>query len=93
MDSNNRVPLERFELNNQEANEGKIVYNFSPGPCILPRAVLDKAAEGIIDYKGMGQSVMEMSHRSPQFINISEGGKDELRKFLDIPDTHTIMWN
>lgn len=36
------------------AMEGKLTYNFSPGPCILPRVVLDKCAEGIIDYKGSG---------------------------------------
>lgn len=51
MDRNHsRIPLEKF-ANNNEGNEGKLVYNFSPGPCILPRAVLDKAAEGIVDYK------------------------------------------
>ena len=93
MDSNKpRIPLEKFE-NNNEADEGKLVYNFSPGPCILPRAVLDKAGEGIVNYKNSGQSVMEMSHRSPMFIEISDGGKEEIRKFLDVPETHTIMFN
>lgn len=93
MDRNHsRIPLEKF-ANNNEGNEGKLVYNFSPGPCILPRAVLDKAAEGIVDYKQSGQSVMEISHRSQMFIDISEGGKDELRKFLNVPETHTIMFN
>ena len=70
-----RKPLEKFEMGNLEADEGKLVYNFSPGPCILPRAVLDKAQAGVVDYRGSGQSVMEMSHRSPMFIEISEGGK------------------
>lgn len=92
MDRKQYNPLEKFQMVDT-ANEGKLVYNFSPGPCILPRAVLDKAQESIVDYKGTGQSVMEMSHRSPAFINISEGGKDEIRKFLEVPDTHTIMFN
>ena len=56
-------PLETFTLDDN-ANEGKLVYNFSPGPCILPRPVLDKAQQGVIDYKGCGMSVMEISHRS-----------------------------
>ena len=58
-----KTPLETFD-NIIEPNEGKIVYNFSPGPCILPRPVLDKAQQGVIDYKNSGQSVMEISHRS-----------------------------
>lgn len=86
------LPLAKFDLVDT-ANEGKIVYNFSPGPCILPHPVLERAQKELIDYKNSGQSIMEVSHRSPLFLDISEGGKDELRKFLDIPDTHTVMWN
>ena len=64
MNSNQPLtPLENFDLTDT-ANEGKRAYNFSPGPCILPNAVLEKCKEGIIDYKGSGQSVMEISHRS-----------------------------
>jgi|TARA_B110000305_G_C19241291_1_gene540045 hypothetical protein len=40
--------------NSEEFAMGKLVYNFSPGPCVLPRAVLDKCQEGMIDYKGSG---------------------------------------
>lgn len=86
------LPLEKFEMST-DAMEGKLTYNFSPGPCILPRAVLDKAADAVVDYKGSGQSIMELSHRSKWFLDVSEGGKDELRKFLNVPDTHTIMFN
>ena len=43
-------------------------YNFSPGPCVLPHAVLKKAGEeGLLNYKGTGQSVMELSHRQDEF--------------------------
>jgi len=65
-----------------EVADGKVVYNFSPGPCILPRAVLDRCAEGIIDYKGTGQSIMEISHRKPEFFRISDMTKLELRRYL-----------
>jgi hypothetical protein len=44
----------KFEVNDDDADEGKIVYNFSPGPCILPRAVLDVAKDNIVDYNGTG---------------------------------------
>ena len=56
MDSKkNLLPVEKFDLQPCDmANEGKMVYNFSPGPCILPRAVLEKSKEGIVDYKGCG---------------------------------------
>ena len=52
--------------------EGKLSYNFSAGPCILPHAVLAKACEGMINYKGSLQSVMELSHRKPEFVEISD---------------------
>ena len=43
------------------------VYNFSAGPAVLPEAVLQEAAEEMMDYRGCGMSVMEMSHRSKMF--------------------------
>ena len=46
---------------------GKLAYNFSAGPCTLPRAVLDQCAAEMLNYKGSGQSVLEMSHRSKVF--------------------------
>lgn len=84
--------LEKFELKSGDS-EGKLVYNFSPGPCILPRAILDKAAEEMVNYRGTGQSVMELSHRKPEFIHISDMTKEEIRRFLEVPDTHTVMLN
>lgn len=47
----------------------------------------------MMNYRGTGQSVMELSHRKPEFINISDMTKQEIRTFLDVPDTHTIMLN
>ena len=73
--------------------DGKLSYNFSAGPCILPQAVLQRASEGMFNYKGSNQSVMELSHRKPEFIEISDVCKDEIRKLLNVPETHTIMLN
>jgi phosphoserine aminotransferase len=70
----------------------KQIWNFSAGPCILPREILEKAQSELLDYKGTGMSVMEMSHRSKAFIAIAEGARDNLRKLLEVPDTHQIFF-
>ena len=65
------------------------VYNFSAGPSMLPEAVLQKAAEEMLNYKGSGMSVMEMSHRSKVYISIIENAEALLRKLMNIPDTYS----
>lgn len=72
--------------------EKKHIWNFSAGPCILPKEILVKAQSEILDYKGTGMSVMEMSHRSKPFAAIAEGARDNLRKLLEVPDTHQIFF-
>lgn len=47
-------------------------HNFSPGPCILPQSVFEKAAEAVLDYNGVGLSILEMSHRSADFVEVME---------------------
>jgi phosphoserine aminotransferase len=68
------------------------VYNFSAGPSMLPESVLKKAAEEMLDYKGSGMSVMEMSHRSKTYISIIENAEMLLRKLMNIPDTYTVLF-
>ena len=77
----------------QVGSWGKTVYTFAPGPCILPYAVMKKAADELVDYRGTGQSMMEISHRKPEFLNVDTMTKEEIRNFLKVPDTHTIMLN
>jgi len=72
--------------------EGKLAYNFCPGPCTLPRAVLDKCAADMINYKGTDQSVMELSHRGLIFNRISEGARAEVRELLSVPDNFTVLF-
>ena len=68
------------------------VYNFSAGPSMLPEDVLRTAAEEMFDYKGSGQSVMEMSHRSKEFQAIIDEAEADLREILNIPDNYDVLF-
>jgi phosphoserine aminotransferase len=68
------------------------VFNFSAGPSVLPEAVLRKAADEMLDYKGSGQSVMEMSHRSKVFGDIVTEAETLLRKLMEIPDNYHVLF-
>ena len=61
------------------------VYNFSAGPAVLPEEVLKEAADEMLDYRGTGMSVMEMSHRSKAFETIIQEAEADLRELMDIP--------
>lgn len=68
------------------------VYNFSAGPSIMPRSVLETAQRELPDHHGCGISVMEMSHRSPMFAEIFSSAKEKLRKALSVPESHEILF-
>ena len=68
------------------------VFNFSPGPSMLPEAVLAKAAGEMLDYEGSGQSVMEMSHRSKEYDAIIKGCEALLREVMGIPDNYKVLF-
>ena len=68
------------------------VYNFSAGPAVLPEEVLREAAEEMLDYKGTGMSVMEMSHRSKAFEDIITAAEQDLRDLLNIPENYKVMF-
>ncbi len=68
------------------------IYNFSAGPSMLPLPVLETAAAEMTNYRGSGMSVMEMSHRSKVYLEIFEGVKADLKKVLNVPDTHEILF-
>ncbi|MBQ4649035.1 MAG: 3-phosphoserine/phosphohydroxythreonine transaminase [Clostridia bacterium] len=68
------------------------IYNFSAGPSMLPEAVLNKAAEEMLDYQGSGMSVMEMSHRSPVYDKIIKDAEASLRKLMNIPDNYKVLF-
>lgn len=68
------------------------VYNFNPGPSALPLEALQKAQEGLLDYRGLGMSVLEMSHRSKDFEAILEETKRLVKKLLSVPDNYHIVF-
>ena len=68
------------------------VYNFSAGPAVLPEEVLREAAEEMLDYKGTGMSVMEMSHRSKAFQEIIDTAEADLRGLMGIPDDYEVLF-
>ncbi|MBQ7919810.1 MAG: 3-phosphoserine/phosphohydroxythreonine transaminase [Lachnospiraceae bacterium] len=68
------------------------VYNFSAGPAVLPEEVLKEAAEEMLDYRGTGMSVMEMSHRSKAYETIIKEAEADLRDLLNIPDNYKVLF-
>lgn len=68
------------------------VYNFSAGPAVLPEEVLREAAAEMLDYKGTGMSVMEMSHRSKAFETIIQEAESDLRELMNIPDNYKVLF-
>ena len=68
------------------------VYNFSAGPSMLPEKVLKTAADEMLDYKGSGQSVMEMSHRSKEYQAIFDEAEANLREIMNIPDDYAVLF-
>jgi phosphoserine aminotransferase len=67
-------------------------YNFSAGPAVLPLEVLKKAQDEMMDYQGTGMSVMEMSHRSKEFVAITDNAEQNLRKLMGIPENYKVLF-
>ncbi len=68
------------------------IYNFSAGPSMLPLPVLEQAAAELTNYRGSGMSVMEMSHRSKIYLSIFEETKADLKRILNVPETHEVLF-
>ena len=68
------------------------VYNFSAGPAVLPEEVLREAADEMLDYRGTGMSVMEMSHRSKAYDTIIKEAEADLRDLMKIPDNYRVLF-
>ncbi|MEM8500882.1 MAG: 3-phosphoserine/phosphohydroxythreonine transaminase [Pseudomonadota bacterium] len=67
-------------------------YNFCAGPAALPEAVLEQAQAELLDWQGRGLSVMEMSHRSKEFVSIAEQAEADLRELLAVPDDYSVLF-
>ena len=70
----------------------KRAHNFNAGPAALPLPVLERIREEMLDYRGTGMSVMELSHRSPEFEAINAGAEQNLRKLLAIPEEYAVIF-
>ncbi|QOY95729.1 3-phosphoserine/phosphohydroxythreonine transaminase [Massilia sp. UMI-21] len=70
----------------------KQIFNFSAGPAVLPKEVLQQAASEMLDWQGSGMSVMEMSHRGPEFISIYRQAEADLRELLAVPSNYKILF-
>ena len=70
----------------------KRVHNFNAGPAALPMPVLQRIREELLDWRGSGMSVMEMSHRSREFESIAAAAEAGLRKHLTIPDDYAVLF-
>ena len=68
------------------------VYNFSAGPAVLPESVLQEAADEMLDYRGTGMSVMEMSHRSKAYQQIIDEAEADLRALMGIPNNYKVLF-
>ena len=68
------------------------VYNFSAGPAVLPESVLQEAANEMMNYRGTGMSVMEMSHRSKAYQAIIDEAEADIRRLMGIPDNYKVLF-
>ncbi len=74
------------------ARAGRRVHNFNAGPGALPLPVLERIREELLDWRGTGMSVMEMSHRSPEFEGINAAAEQKLRNLLGISDDYAVIF-
>jgi phosphoserine aminotransferase len=84
--------LSRFSIPRQGSINMSRAFNFSAGPAMLPEPVLAQAQTDLLDWQGSGMSVMEMSHRSKEFVSIAEQAEADLRELLNIPDNYKVLF-
>ena len=68
------------------------IYNFSAGPAVLPREVLEQARDELVNWQGCGMSVMEMSHRGKEFMGIAAQAESDLRELMNIPANYKVLF-
>lgn len=74
------------------ATETMKKHNFSAGPCILPPEVLQKASEAVLDFDGLGLSLIEISHRSSNFVDVMSKAQDLVKELLSVPDGYSVLF-
>ena len=81
-----------MSLSKSPAREPKRAFNFTAGPSALPLSVLEQVREELLDYRGTGMSVMEMSHRSPEYEEIQVRAEQGLRRVMAVPDDYAVIF-
>src|SRR5215469_4567419 len=87
-----QISLERLPNVSTTAPTLKRAFNFNAGPAALPLPVLERIREELLDYRGTGMSIMELSHRSPEFEAINNAAEQNLRKLLAIPEDYAVIF-
>ena len=67
-------------------------YNFSAGPATLPETVLQQARDEMLDWHGVGASIVELSHRGPEFMQVAAEAEADLRTLLSVPDDYAVLF-
>jgi phosphoserine aminotransferase len=68
------------------------VHNFSAGPCILPQEVFKEASQSVLDFDNLGLSILEISHRSENFVRVMEEARELVKELLNIPKGYTVLF-
>ena len=68
------------------------VHNYSAGPCILPQTVFEKASQAVLNYNDTGLSILEISHRSPDFVEVMENAQSLVKEVLGVPDHYEVLF-
>ncbi len=67
-------------------------HNFSAGPCILPQEVLKKASDAVLNFNGIDLSLIEISHRSKEFVEVMENARGLVKELLDLPEGYSVLF-
>src|SRR5579862_2237855 len=76
----------------KETGSSVRAFNFSPGPAMLPLAVLEQARDELTDWRGSGMSVMEISHRSRAFLEVAAQAEADVRELLAVPSHYKVLF-
>ena len=68
------------------------IHNFSAGPCILPPEVMQEASQAVLDFNGMGLSLIEISHRSKEFVAVMEEARSLVKSLLGLPERFDVLF-
>ncbi len=68
------------------------IHNYSAGPCVLPKSVMEKAAESVVDYNNTGLSIIEMSHRSKEFVDVMDRAVALVKELLNVPEGYEVLF-